>query len=96
METVLGDKTFEEAKRVLAGVIGAALWSNGQRELSLSATPADYRDLLRSLEILVKNPGDTEAMSILSQGDGKAGNGRNAGSQPGVSAGRKDIYPGGG
>ena len=70
LETVLGDKTFEEAKRVLAGVIGAALWPDGQGDLSFSATPADYRDLLRSLEILVKNPGDTEAMSILSQGDG--------------------------
>lgn len=70
LETVLGDKTFEEAKRVLAGVIGAALWSDGQGDLSFSATPADYRDLLRSLEILVKNPGDTESMSILSQGDG--------------------------
>ena len=70
LETVLGDTTFEEAKRVLAGVIGSALWSDGQGELSFSATPADYRNLLRSLEILVKNPGDTEAMSILSQGDG--------------------------
>ena len=70
LETVLGDRTFEEAKRVLAGVIGAALWPDGQGDLSFSATPADYRDLLRSLEILVKNPGDTEAMSILSQGDG--------------------------
>ena len=70
LETVLGDRTFEEAKRILADVIGSALWSDGQGELSFSATPADYRDLLRSLEILVKNPGDTEAMSILSQGDG--------------------------
>ena len=70
LETVLGDETFEEAKRVLAGVIGAALWPDGQGGLSFSATPADYRDLLRSLEILVMNPGDTEAMSILSQGDG--------------------------
>ena len=70
LETVLGDKTFEEAKRVLASVIGATLWSDGQGDLSFSATPADYHDLLRSLEILVKNPGDTEAMSILSQGDG--------------------------
>ena len=70
LETVLGDTTFEEAKRVITGVIGSALWSDGQGELSFSATPADYRNLLRSLEILVKNPGDTEAMSILSQGDG--------------------------
>ena len=70
LETVLGDEIFEEAKRVLAEVIGSALWSDGQGELSFSATPANYRDLLRSLEILIKNPGDTEAMSILSQGDG--------------------------
>ena len=70
LETVFGNETFEEAKRTLSGVIGAALWSDGQGELSFSATPADYRNLLRSLEILVKNPGDTEAMSILGQGDG--------------------------
>ena len=70
LETVFGNETFEEAKRTLSGVIGAALWSDGQGELSFSATPADYRNLLRSLEILVKNPGDTEAMSILDQGDG--------------------------
>ena len=70
METVPGDRTFAEAQRVLSGVIGAALWPEGQGDLSFSATPADYRDLLRSLEILVKNPGDTESMSILSQGDG--------------------------
>ena len=70
LETVLGDRTFEEAKRVLSDVIGAALWPEGQGDLSFSATPADYRDLLRSLEILVKNPGDKESMSILSQGDG--------------------------
>lgn len=70
LETVLGDKTFEEAKRVLADVIGTVSWSDEQGELAFSATPADYRNLLRSLEILVKNPGDTEAISILSQGDG--------------------------
>ena len=70
LETVFGDETFEEAQRTLSGVIAAALWSDGQGELSFSATPADYRNLLSSLEILVKNPGDAEAMSILDQGDG--------------------------
>ena len=70
LETVFGDETFKEAQRTLSDVIGAALWSDGQGELSFSATPADYRNLLSSLEVLVKNPGDAEAMSILDQGDG--------------------------
>ncbi|MBI4287617.1 MAG: AAA family ATPase [Chloroflexi bacterium] len=68
---VLGEAAFTQTQARFTEFLAAVLWSEVQPgQLTFSAFPAEQRDLLQAMQILVKNPGDLEGVGILDHGDG--------------------------
>lgn len=71
MELVLGNQAFSETKVRFSELLEAVLWlQEGTGELTFSALPADQRELLQAMQILIRNPGDLQGVGILDHGDG--------------------------
>ena len=71
MQLVLGNELFSETTSNFGEVFKAVLWQEETLgELSFSAMPANQRELLQAMQIIIKNPGDFNGVSILDHGDG--------------------------
>lgn len=68
---LMGEASFRSTTATFENMLRDVLWGEGDLgELKFSALPPNERELLQTLQILVKNPGDTNALAILDQGNG--------------------------
>jgi putative ATP-dependent endonuclease of OLD family len=71
MGILMGEASLRSTTTTFENMLRDVLWgeANGG-ELKFSALPSNERELLQTLQILVKNPGDTNSLAILDQGNG--------------------------
>ena len=71
MRILIGEKSLLNTTTTFENILKDVLWgeANGG-ELKFSALPSTERELLQTLQILVKNPGDINTLSILDHGNG--------------------------
>ena len=71
MGILLGQASLRDTTTTFEKMLRDVLWgeANGG-ELKFSTLPSNERELLQTLQILVKNPGDTDSLAILDQGNG--------------------------
>lgn len=71
MGILLGEASLNATTTTFEKMLRDVFWGEGNGgELKFSALPANEKELLQSLQILVKNPGDTQSLAILDQGNG--------------------------
>ena len=71
MSILLGEASLHNTTSTFEKMLRDVLWGEASGgELKFSALPSNERELLQTLQILVKNPGDTNSLAILDQGNG--------------------------
>ena len=71
MSILMGEESFRSTTATFENMLRDVLWGEENvGELKFSALPSNEKELLQTLQILVKNPGDTNALAILDQGNG--------------------------
>jgi len=71
MELLLGEKKLSETTSTFSEILGTVLWATQDSgEISYSALPSDQREFLQSMQIMIRNPGDSRSIQILGHGDG--------------------------
>ena len=71
MSILMGKESFRSTTATFENMLRDVLWGEENvGELKFSALPSNEKELLQTLQILVKNPGDTNALAILDQGNG--------------------------
>lgn len=67
----LGDAKFAQALDEFKSFVERVLWSEEVKgNISFSAMPSNYRDLIHQINVLISNPGDVKSLSVLEQGEG--------------------------
>jgi putative ATP-dependent endonuclease of the OLD family len=71
MQMILGEKKLSDTTTKFSELLKNVLWSTQDTgEISYSALPSDQREFLQAMQIMIKNPGDSQGVQILGHGEG--------------------------
>lgn len=71
MQMILGEKKLSETTTKFGELLKTVLWATQDTgEISYSALPSDQREFLQAMQIMIKNPGDSQGVQVLGHGEG--------------------------